>query len=80
MVKDAAHLAADEMGISLHTIRSYIRKGYRFWEAYDETEYPVIQPQDGFMRLTTLHGRRRKVTPRRHPPISRRILRCIRTR
>ncbi|MGQ9888448.1 MAG: hypothetical protein ACUVSX_08160, partial [Aggregatilineales bacterium] len=36
-----AHLAADEMGISLHTIRGYIKEGYRIMEAYDETEYPL---------------------------------------
>jgi DNA-binding NarL/FixJ family response regulator len=49
-----AHLAADEMGISLHTIRSYIKEGYRILEAYDETEYPSdMSPQErAFMRLT----------------------------
>jgi DNA-binding NarL/FixJ family response regulator len=49
-----AHLAADEMGISLHTIRSYIKEGYRILEAYDETDYPVdMSPQErAFMRLT----------------------------
>ena len=42
-----AHVAADEMGISLHTIRSYIKEGYRILEAYDETEYPVdMSPQE----------------------------------
>jgi DNA-binding NarL/FixJ family response regulator len=50
-----AHLAADEMGISLHTIRSYIKEGYRILEAYDDTEYPVeMSPQErAFMRLTS---------------------------
>jgi DNA-binding NarL/FixJ family response regulator len=49
-----AHLAADEMGISLHTIRSYVKEGYRILESYDETEYPVdMSPQErAFMRLT----------------------------
>lgn len=49
-----AHLAADEMGISLHTIRGYIKDGYRILEAYDETEYPVdMTPQErAFMRFT----------------------------
>lgn len=49
-----AHLAADEMGISLHTIRSYIKEGYRILEAYDKTEYPTdMSPQErAFMRLT----------------------------
>lgn len=51
-----AHLAADEMGISLHTIRSYIKEGYRILEAYDETEYPTdMSPQErAFMRLTRI--------------------------
>ena len=49
-----AHLAADEMGISLHTIRGYIKEGYRIMEAYDETEYPLdMTPQErAFMRFT----------------------------
>ncbi len=49
-----AHLAADEMGISLHTIRGYIKEGYRIMEAYDEFEYPVdMTPQEkAFMRFT----------------------------
>lgn len=51
-----ANLAADEMGISLHTIRGYIKEGYRIMEAYDETEYPVdMTPQErAFMRFTAL--------------------------
>lgn len=51
-----AHLAADEMGISLHTIRGYIKEGYRILEAYDETEYPLdMTPQErAFMRFTAL--------------------------
>lgn len=51
-----AHLAADEMGISLHTIRSYIKEGYRILESYDDTEYPVdMTPQErAFMRFTAL--------------------------
>jgi hypothetical protein len=42
------------MGISLHTIRSYIKEGYRILEAYDDMEYPVdMSPQErAFMRLT----------------------------
>jgi len=51
-----AHLAADEMGISLHTVRSYIKEGYRILEAYDETQYPSdMTPQErAFMRFTAL--------------------------
>ncbi|MBC7813906.1 MAG: hypothetical protein H7175_22315 [Burkholderiales bacterium] len=49
-----AHLAAHEMGISLHTIRGYIKEGYRIMEAYDETKYPDdMTPQErAFMRFT----------------------------
>ena len=49
-----AHLAADEMGISLHTIRSYIKEAYRILESEDATDYPVdMSPQErAFMRLT----------------------------
>lgn len=51
-----AHLAADEMGISLHTIRGYIKEGYRILESYDQYEYPVdMTPQErAFMRFTAL--------------------------
>lgn len=51
-----AHLAADEMGISLHTIRGYIKEGYRILEAYDHTQYPTdMTPQErAFMRFTAL--------------------------
>lgn len=51
-----AHLAADEMGISLHTIRGYIKDGYRILESYDKLEYPVdMTPQErAFMRFTAL--------------------------
>ncbi len=51
-----AHLAADEMGISLHTIRGYIKDGYRILESYDDSDYPVdMTPQErAFMRFTAL--------------------------
>lgn len=51
-----AHLAADEMGISLHTIRGYIKEGYRILESYDQYEYPTdMTPQErAFMRFTAL--------------------------
>jgi DNA-binding NarL/FixJ family response regulator len=50
-----AQLAADEMGISLHTIRSYIKEGYRILEAHDDTRFPDdFSPQErAFMRLTS---------------------------
>ena len=53
-----AHLAADEMGISLHTIRGYIKEGYRILEAHDRTEYPTeMTPQErAFMRFTALEN------------------------
>jgi DNA-binding NarL/FixJ family response regulator len=51
-----AHLAADEMGISLHTIRGYVKEGYRILESHDETDYLVdMTPQErAFMRFTAL--------------------------
>lgn len=51
-----AQLAADEMGVSTHTIRSYIKEGYRILEAYDDAQYPdEIGPLErAFMRLTAL--------------------------
>jgi DNA-binding NarL/FixJ family response regulator len=59
-----AHLAADEMGISLHTIRGYIKEGYRILEAYDDTEYPVdMTPQErAFMRITAFASQRDDLT------------------
>ena len=52
----SAELAADEMGISPHTVRSYIKEGYRILEAYDDTVYPPdLSPQEkAFMRITAL--------------------------
>lgn len=52
----SAELAADEMGLSPHTIRTYIKEGYSILEANDETEYPKeLSPQErAFMRFTAL--------------------------
>lgn len=49
-----AHLAAHEMGISLHTVRGYVKEGYRIMESHDQTDYPVeMTPQErAFMRFT----------------------------
>lgn len=49
-----AHLAAHEMRLSQHTIRSYVREGYRIMETYDTTRYPKdMTPQEkAFMRFT----------------------------
>lgn len=57
-----AHLAADEMGISLHTIRGYIKEGYRILESYDQLEYPTdMTPQErAFMRFTALATNKQK--------------------
>lgn len=51
-----AHLAADEMGVSLHTIRSYVKEGYRILEEQDDTVYPIdMTPRErAFMRYTAL--------------------------
>ncbi|MCL4237214.1 MAG: hypothetical protein KJ047_03100 [Anaerolineae bacterium] len=52
----SAELAADEMGISPHTVRSYVKEGYRILETYDDTIYPPdMSPQEkAFMRITAL--------------------------
>lgn len=52
----SAELAADEMGLSPHTIRTYIKEGYSILEAHDQTEYPAsLSPQEkAFMRFTAL--------------------------
>lgn len=52
----SAELAADEMGISAHTVRSYVKEGYRILETYDDIIYPPdYSPQErAFMRITAL--------------------------
>ncbi|HLA45556.1 MAG TPA: sigma factor-like helix-turn-helix DNA-binding protein [Aggregatilineales bacterium] len=52
----SAELAADEMGLSPHTIRTYIKEGYSILEANDQMEYPTeLSPQEkAFMRFTAL--------------------------
>lgn len=53
----SADLAADEMGVSPHTIRSYVKEGYRILEAYDDNaEYPIeLSAQErAFIRYTSL--------------------------
>jgi DNA-binding NarL/FixJ family response regulator len=51
-----ANLAADEMGVSTHTVRGYIKEGYRILAAYDDTAYPgEMGPLErAFMRFTAL--------------------------
>jgi DNA-binding NarL/FixJ family response regulator len=51
-----ADLAADEMGVSVSTVRSYIKEGYRILEAEDDTPYPVsVSPAErAFLRFTAL--------------------------
>jgi DNA-binding NarL/FixJ family response regulator len=53
-----ASLAADEMGLSTSTVRSYIKEGYRILESYDDTVYPNdFSPQErAFMRYTALEA------------------------
>jgi len=52
----SAELAADEMGLSPHTIRTYIKEGYSILESYDSSELPAtLSPQEkAFMRFTAL--------------------------
>ncbi len=53
----SADLAADEMGVSIHTIRSYVKEGYRILESYDpHSEFPagMSAQERAFMRFTAL--------------------------
>lgn len=52
----SAQLAADEMGVSPHTIRSYIKEGYRILKNNDSTQLPEnMSPEEqAFMRFTSL--------------------------
>jgi DNA-binding NarL/FixJ family response regulator len=57
-----AQLAADEMGISPHTLRSYVKEGYRILEtADDDADIPEeISPLErAFMRFTALEKTRK---------------------
>jgi DNA-binding NarL/FixJ family response regulator len=51
-----AELAAEEMGVSTSTVRSYIKEGYRILEEEDDTRYPAaISPAErAFLRFTAL--------------------------
>jgi len=51
-----AELAAEEMGVSVSTIRSYIKEGYRILEAEDDTHFPIsVSPAErAFLRFTAL--------------------------
>ncbi len=68
----SAELAADEMGISPHTVRSYIKQGYRILETYDDTIYPPdMSPQErAFMRFTALVEDEKTGQPASEPPTS----------
>ncbi len=52
----SAELAADEMSISPHTVRSYVKEGYRILETYDDTIYPpgMSAQEKAYMRITAL--------------------------
>ncbi len=52
----SADLAADEMGLSPHTVRSYVKDGYRILEANDDTIYPpgMSAQEKAYMRITSL--------------------------
>ena len=62
-----AQLAADEMGISPHTVRSYIKEGYRILESYDDLEFPLdmTAQERAFYRFTVPEGWRGKFNSRR---------------
>jgi DNA-binding CsgD family transcriptional regulator len=64
-----AQLAADEMGISPHTIRSYIKEGYRILEAHDDSNYPdEMGPLErAFMRFTALNKETESEKKKKNP-------------
>lgn len=51
-----AERAAEEMGVSKSTVRSYIKEGYRILEAADDTIYPpsVSPAERAFLRYSAL--------------------------
>ena len=51
-----AERAAEEMGVSTSTVRSYIKEGYRILEAGDDTAYPpdASPAERAFLRYTAL--------------------------
>jgi predicted site-specific integrase-resolvase len=53
-----AEVAADEMGVSTNTIRSYVKEGYRILEAEDGRHYPwTMSPMErAFLRINSLDG------------------------
>jgi DNA-binding NarL/FixJ family response regulator len=66
----SADLAADEMGVSTHTIRSYIKEGYRILEAADKNEYPpdMSAQERAFMRFTALDETQSNGSPAKDSP------------
>jgi DNA-binding NarL/FixJ family response regulator len=57
----SAELAADEMGVSTHTIRSYIKEGYRILESYDvHPDHPsdLSAQERAFIRFTSLEDKK----------------------
>jgi len=53
-----AEVAADEMGVSTNTVRSYVKEGYRILEAEDGRHYPwTMSPMErAFLRINALEG------------------------
>ena len=50
------------MGISPHTVRSYIKEGYRILETYDDVVYPPdLSPQERWQRAASQY--REAATP-----------------
>jgi DNA-binding NarL/FixJ family response regulator len=51
-----AERAADEMGVSISTVRSYIKEGYHILEASDDTVFPpsMSPAERAFLRYTAL--------------------------
>jgi DNA-binding NarL/FixJ family response regulator len=61
----SAQLAADEMGVSEHTIRSYIKEGYKILKSRDDTRFPddMSPEEQAFMRFTALDDEEDDTTP-----------------
>jgi DNA-binding NarL/FixJ family response regulator len=53
-----AEVAADEMGVSTNTVRSYVKEGYRILEAEDGRQFPwTMSPMErAFLRINSLEG------------------------
>ncbi len=61
-----AEVAADEMGVSTSTVRSYVKEGYRVLEDEDNTIFPVVMSpiERAFVRIGSLVSEQAPPTPK----------------